>query len=196
LSVISLVISHPLLAQKEYSFTDNVAFEAETADLCSLATARMESRYGIREHLLQTISNVETGRWDAERQAYVSWPWTINVNGKGTHFATKEEAVAEVKRLQESGVTGIDVGCMQISLKYHQKAFRSLEEAFDPETNAAYSANFLLKLYKQRGSWQTAAMAYHSKQPSRGHVYRRKLLSRFEEIKVALLDKNEETTLF
>ena len=196
LLVISLVIIHPIQAQKDYTASTLVDTAAETSDVCVMVAAQMESKYGIKEHLLQTISSVETGRWDYKREEFVSWPWTINVNGRGYHFATKDEAVAEVKRLQAKGIKSIDVGCMQISLKYHGTEFASLEDAFDPQINAEYSAKFLSKLYQKRKDWQWAAMAYHSKIPSRGLRYKKKLLSRFEEIKVALLDKGENKTLF
>ena len=144
--VISLVITHPLKAQKEYKTNASTRIRADVTELCSLAAARMENKYGIKTHLLQTISSVETGRWDYNKEKFVSWPWTINANGKGKHFETKAEAVAEVKRLQAQGVKSIDVGCMQVSLKYHADAFKSVEEAFDPEKNVEYSAKFLKKL--------------------------------------------------
>ena len=85
---------------------------------------------------------------------------------------------------------------MQISLKYHGAAFDSIEDAFDPDTNVEYSAKFLSKLYARRGDWQKAAMAYHSKAPSRGLRYKNKLVSRFDQIKVAILERSENTTLF
>lgn len=168
----------------------------DTSEICSLSAARMEEKYDIREHLLQTISSVETGRWDNNRHDFVSWPWTINANGRGYHFKTKEEAVAKVKQLQAKGIKSIDVGCMQISLKYHGKAFKNIEEAFDPDKNVEYSAKFLTKLYKRRGNWQKAAMDYHSKVPSRGLRYKKRLLSRFEQIKVAVLETEKHATLF
>lgn len=196
LLVISLVIIHPIKAQKEYKANTVALMSADASELCSLTAARMEAKHGIKEHLLQTISSVETGRWDYNKEKFVSWPWTINANGRGRHFKTKADAVAEVKRLQAKGVKSIDVGCMQISLKYHGKAFQSVEEAFEPEKNVEYSAKFLKKLHKKSGNWQKAAMAYHSKVPSRGRNYKNKLLARFEQIKVALLDAGEKTTLF
>ena len=113
--VISLVITHPLKAQKEYETNTSALIKADETELCSLSAARMEEKYGIKAHLLQTISSVETGRWDYNKEKYVSWPWTINVNGIGRHFKTKNEAVAEVKRLQAKGVKSINVGRMQIS---------------------------------------------------------------------------------
>ena len=194
--VISLVITHPLKAQKDYKVNASTAIKANDADLCSLAAARMEEKYGIKTHLLQTISSVETGRWDYNKEKFVSWPWTINANGKGKHFDTKDEAIAEVKRLQADGVKSIDVGCMQISLKYHADAFESIEQAFEPETNVEYSAKFLKKLYEKRKDWQKAAMAYHSKVPSLGLKYKKKLVSRFEKIKLAFLESAQNTSLF
>lgn len=196
LLVISLVVVHPIKAQKEYvSYPDNIS-GIDTAQMCSVAAARMEEKYGIKEHLLQTISSVETGHWGDENGKFVSWPWTINANGTGYHFKTKAEAVAKVKSLQAKGITSIDVGCMQVSLKYHGTAFDSIEDALDPEINMEYSAKFLSKLYARRGDWQKAAMAYHSKAPSRGLRYKNRLVSRFEQIKVAVLERNENTTLF
>lgn len=196
LLVISLVISHPLKAHRNFKSPTLDVMAAKASEVCVLSASRMESKYGIKEHLLQTISSVETGRWDQNRQEAIAWPWTINVNGRGYHFDTKEEAVAEVRRLQSEGVRSIDVGCMQISLKYHMDAFASIEDAFDPETNVEYSARFLSKLYQNKKSWVGAAMAYHSKVPSRGQRYKNKLISRFEEIKLSLLDKNEDQSLF
>ena len=196
LLVISFVISHPIKAQKVYKKDAPAAISIDDAELCELAVHRMEEKYDIKENLLYTISSVETGRWDYEREKFISWPWSINVNGKGYRFNSKEEAIAEVKRLQAKGIKSIDVGCMQISLKYHKNAFKNIEEAFDPDTNVEYSAQFLKNLYDKRGSWQSAAMAYHSKVPSRGLRYKNKLISRFNEIKLAHFDNHETMTLF
>ena len=62
----------------------------------------------------------------------VVWPWTINVEGKGFHFKTKRDAIRFVKDQMTAGKESIDVGCMQINLKYHPDAFTSLDQAFSP----------------------------------------------------------------
>lgn len=190
-----LFVCHPLQASKNISNIARPKLQPATYDLCRLAAARMEDKYNIRENLLQTISSVETGRWDIADSAVVSWPWTVNAKGKGMHFETKEEAVAAVKQLQAEGVESIDVGCMQISLKYHQNAFQTIEDALDPEKNVEYSAQFLAKLYQSKKNWQSAAMAYHSKTPSRGQRYKVRLINRFEKIKLAFAD-NATASLF
>ena len=190
LFVVSLLICQPLQAHRSDTSGTSPKVQPAPAELCRLAAARMEEKYQIRANLLQTISSVETGRWDKQNKTIVAWPWTVNANGKGTHYETKEEALKAVRQLQKEGVTNIDVGCMQISLKYHKDAFENLEAALDPETNVEYSAKFLKKLYTKKKSWQKAAMAYHSSIPSRGQQYKNRLESRFEEIKLAYAGKD------
>ena len=193
--VISFAVIHPIKAQKEMIKGEKISI-LSPSDMCAVAVARMEKKYEIKDHLLETIASVETGVWNDEKQAFVSWPWSVNVHGKGYRFNSKEEAIDEVKRLQSSGIQSIDVGCMQISLKFHGNSFESLEDAFDPEKNVEYSAKFLKKLYQQKGSWQKAALAYHSKIPEYALKYKNRLLKRFEKIKVAFLDTSKEASLF
>lgn len=190
LFIVSLLLCHPLQAHRGNVDKQSQKIKPATAELCRLAAARMEEKYQIRENLLQTITSVETGRWDKENKTIVAWPWTVNANGKGTHYETKEEALKAIRKLQKEGVDNIDVGCMQISLKYHKDAFKNLEAALDPETNVEYSAKFLKKLYQKKKSWQKAAMAYHSGIPSRGEKYKNRLESRFEKIKLAYAGKD------
>ena len=164
--------------------------KVDDAYVCMQATAKIEQQYQIKKHLLTTISNVETGRYIESKKQTLAWPWTINAHGKGRYFATKEEAVRAVKKLQAQGVKSIDVGCMQINLAYHGDAFDSVEDALDPETNVAYGAKFLRNLYNQKRDWIKAAMAYHSKVPSKAQRYKRKLASAYEKVKLAQNDLN------
>ena len=194
--VISLVLAHPIKAQKEFKTNAHMSSEPKVSEVCALSVARMEEKYDIKDHLLETIASVETGVWANEDGKFVSWPWSINVNGKGYRFASKKEAVEKVKELQAQGIKSIDVGCMQISLKFHGDSFESVEQAFDPDVNVEYSAQFLKKLYNQKGDWQKAAMAYHSGIPEHARNYKSKLLKRFEKIKLAFLDYHQDISLF
>ena len=194
--VIFLGLAHPIKAQKEFDNKTKTEFEASDSEVCALSVARMEEKYALKAHLLETIASVESGVFNHESKQFVSWPWSVNVHGKGYRFATKEEAVQKVKELQAQGIKSIDVGCMQISLKFHGDSFESVEDALSPEKNVEYSAQFLKKLYHQKGDWQKAAMAYHSKIPSHGQKYKNKLLKRFEKIKVAFLDIHPSQSLF
>ena len=108
--------------------------------LCEAAIASAESAVSLPPRLLGAIAKVESGRPDATTGAIHPWPWTIDAEGQGQFFATKEQAIAAVRALQAQGVQSIDVGCMQVNLMHHPRAFASLDQAFDPTTNARYTA--------------------------------------------------------
>lgn len=144
--------------------------------LCSAETGRMEHHYGIPARLLDSISVVESGRYNRQAKATLAWPWTVTAEGEGKYFPTKAEAVAEVKKLKARGVKNIDVGCMQVNLHYHPDAFANLEDAFEPANNVAYAARFLKGLFGATNHWVTAASYYHSQTPSLAAAYRERLL--------------------
>lgn len=149
--------------------------EGAPPDLCRDAVIAAENLTGIPQHLMRAISLVESGIFMPEAGGRTAWPWTVMAQGRGRYFKTKEDAINAVRGLLRSGVTNIDVGCMQINLQYHALAFSSLEEAFDPVTNVAYSASFLLDLKHRHGSWDTAVRYYHSATPARNIPYRKKV---------------------
>jgi hypothetical protein len=143
--------------------------------LCRAAIAAAEAGQRIPDAFLSAIAKVESGR--QEDGMVVPWPWTINAEGAGSFFASKEDAIAAVRQLQARGVRSIDVGCLQVNLQQHPDAFTSLDEAFDPDANARYAARFLTTLFAQFGSWPLAAAAYHSQTPTVGAAYQKQVLA-------------------
>ena len=166
---------------------------ASDSSLCLAAAKEASADYGVNFDLLQTIAAVESGVWNEFHNAYVAWPWTVNAKGRGYYFKTKEEAIAAAKKFIASGITSIDVGCMQINMKFHGKAFSSLEDAMDPQQNVRYSAKFLRTLYSRNGNdWKQAAKNYHSGNSTEGTLYANRLSRRFEAYKVAGLSSGKE----
>jgi len=155
------------------------AFPAGTASLlpgqaCRAAIAAAEQRYGIPTGLLAAIGEVESGRTDPATGARLPWPWTVNAEGEGHFFDSKEAAIAWVRAALARGIQSIDTGCMQVNLYHHPDAFASLEAAFDPATNADYAARFLRSLHDgpAGGNWMIAAGYYHSQTPELAAPYR------------------------
>lgn len=170
-AVIAALLATPLTLAKP-------GFAANPGDdraVCARAIGAVERSSGTPLKLLDAISLVESGRWDAARQARFAWPWTISAAGKGRFFTTKRAAIAAVRRLRKHGVESIDVGCMQVNLYHHPAAFRDLDEAFDPMANVAYAARFLVRLRDTTRSWTRAVADYHSSERSRGGPYWRKV---------------------
>ncbi len=149
--------------------------------LCRAAIAAVEREAPIPAGLLQAIGRVESGRRDPSTGQFSPWPWTINVEGTGYFFQSREEAIAAVRQHQARGATSIDVGCMQINLRHHPQAFPGLNEAFDPLSNARYAARFLRSLWDTRQDWMRAAANYHSNTPEFADAYRARIAAAWPE---------------
>jgi len=136
---------------------------AEQSALCSAAIHTAEQRHGLPSGLLESIARAESGRPVKAMNDIRPWPWTINADGMGLFLDSKAAAVAWVTQ-QKSRRKFIDVGCMQVDLPFHPRAFASLEEAFDPAANADYAARYLSGLYRGEagGNWNLAVGLYHS----------------------------------
>lgn len=150
---------------------------ADAGLACRAAISAAEREAGIPPGLLQAIGRVESGRRDPATGQFAPWPWTINAEGRGMYFPSREAAIAEVRQLQARGVRVIDVGCMQVNLHFHPNAFPTLEQAFDPLTNARYAARFLTELRNASNDWARAAGHYHSHTPERAEPYRARVLA-------------------
>ena len=158
------------------------AAKADEALLCFQQTARQEKRNQIQTNLLSAIALVESGRHFQEYPTGIPWPWTVTAQGKGVFYPSKEQAVQAVKDLQKQGIENIDVGCMQINLKYHPEAFNNVEDALDPFYNVSYAASFLKRNYQETNSWGQAATQYHSKTPHKAFKYEDKLLEAWKRL--------------
>jgi hypothetical protein len=119
---------------------------------CDRAARDAESDYGLPPGVLLAIGSVESGRW----------PWTANVDGAAEHYQSKTEALIGLTRVRTPKPGDVDVGCFQVSLKYHPSAFASMADALDPVANAHYAARFLHELHDKFGDWDRAIGAYHS----------------------------------
>ena len=153
-------------------FAHDAAAQIEVPEECLRALQTYERSYQIPQGLTTAISLAEAGRPMGPNGRRLPWPWTININGQGRFFDTKEQAVAEARKQLDAGQRSIDVGCMQVNLMHHPDAFADLGSAFDPDSNASYGAKFLSSLREETRSWARAVERYHSADPDRGRGYR------------------------
>jgi hypothetical protein len=147
--------------------------EQQQSDLCAAAVQKAEQQYGTPPGLLNAIAKAESGRRIDGASTLQPWPWTLNADGQGLFFATKEQAVAGILKALTHGSLYTDIGCMQVDLQFHPKAFHTLEEALDPVANADYAARFLVGLHEATGgNWFAAVGLYHSRSPELARLYR------------------------
>jgi hypothetical protein len=157
--------------------------------MCEAAIASAEAATKLPARVLTAIALRESGRLDPDTGRWRPWPWTINVEGIGHFYDTKEEAIAAVQSIQAAGEPSVDVGCMQVNLMHHPYAFATLDDAFDPAHNAAYAGRFLMELFASSGDWGTAIAAYHSRTPGVGEPYRDQVVATWNPTDPAVLAK-------
>ncbi|NKB44850.1 MAG: tetratricopeptide repeat protein [Alphaproteobacteria bacterium] len=181
LSGVAGALSFAIFALSDTSATAQSIGSAADALVCQRNVQSNERLQRIPQGLLAAISLVESGRGVGPGGSTVAWPWTINAAGEGQYFDTKEEAIAATRQLIEDGLRSIDIGCMQINLRYHPDAFASIEQAFDPARNVAYGASYLRQLHRLQGSWPKAVERYHSSEDGRRAEYREKVISTWRD---------------
>ncbi len=141
---------------------------------CEKLARKAEEKYQLPKNILLSIARVESGYGKVEGITR-SWPWTLNAGGNSGYFETKKDALKDLKTKLKRGVRNVDLGCMQINYKWHNKFFKSVNQMMDPSINVDYGARFLKRLYQRHGSWDKAIKYYHSKNSKYNKPYLRKV---------------------
>ena len=132
----------------------------DPSGVCIREILKAQLRHQIPGNLLLGIGLQEAGMM--HKGELTVWPWVANAEGEGRFFDNPGAAASWVRARQAGGVASIDVGCMQVNLRWHPDAFETLDHGLDPETNVDYAARLLLSLYERTGDWTEAAGRYHS----------------------------------
>ena len=177
----TLFVLLPLLAPCRTMADPGLAPSSAASQMCRQAIGAAERAHGIPSHLLAAIARVESGRKEPASGTFNPWPWTINMDGQGSFYDNKTQAVAVAVSMRARATKSVDVGCMQISLTYHPAAFASMEAAFDPASNAEYGARFLVQLFEKTNSWPKAVALYHSATVDIGLEYQRRVYAAWPE---------------
>lgn len=155
---------------------------AQTADFgasadCPTLISQAEARRNIPRGLLMAIAMTESG--DKGRPS----PFAMNIAGRSYFASSGQEMANIISANWQRGVTSIDVGCMQINLKYHGAKFSRLTDLLNSPTNIEYGAGYLVSLAVESGSWKDAVMSYHNKKnPSRRSWYGCKVWNNYLKI--------------
>ena len=137
---------------------------------CEKVIETIEDLTDIPKNLLLSIGKSESGRI-LKNNKHVIWPWTVNHAGKSLFFDTKNQMQKYVLKYVKIQDYNLDVGCMQINLKWHKNNFKKISDMFAVEPNVSYAASFLLQLKNKHGSWDKAIKHYHSTDPKKNKPY-------------------------
>lgn len=176
-TVISLLATVPAYASGTETGTD-------PSLICDAAAMLAARETGVPLSVLKAISLTETGRKRAGKMR--PWPWTVNMEGKGVWFDSPDELTTYVETHHARGARSYDVGCFQLNYKWHGQNFTSLQEMMEPRANALYAARFLQDLYAEKGNWNDAAGAYHSRTKKYADRYKK----RFDQYRSTLLHED------
>ena len=149
---------------------DTYASTQKKNESCEKVIETIEDLTDIPKNLLLSIGKSESGRI-LKNNKHVIWPWTVNHAGKSLFFDTKKQMKKYVLENVEKKDFNLDVGCMQINLKWHKNNFKKISDMFAVEPNVSYAASFLLQLKNKHGSWDKAIKHYHSSDPKKNKPY-------------------------
>jgi len=147
---------------------------------------------GVPTSVLYGIAVQESGmRW--EDGTFRPWPWTLNLNSsarlpgkKGKlvfvkagqrRFRTREETEAALSALVRQGFSNVDVGLMQVNLRWHRQRVSNPLQLLDPKQNLVVAAVILRENGGRAESLMAAVGQYHSMQPERGRRYSGRVLA-------------------
>lgn len=131
--------------------------------VCEQAITAAEKQYNLPPYILHAIAITESG---VKGRPY---PYAMNIKGRAYYASSAQEMYNIVA--QHGAQSSIDVGCVQVNLKWHGKRFPNWAALLDPNTNAQYAAFHLTELFREFGSWNAAVSAYHSRTAWRGVNY-------------------------
>ena len=142
---------------------------------CEVIIKKIESLTDIPSGLLLGIGKAESGR--IKNDEIVIWPWTINHAGKSLFFDNKNQMKRYLLKRVKKGDNNLDVGCMQINLKWHKHNFKNIKDMIAIEPNVSYAASFLIQLKGKYGTWEKAIKHYHSSDPIKNKPYLNKVVN-------------------
>ena len=110
--------------------------------------------------LLYAVALGESGR--QVRGVWTAWPWTLNIEGKGYFFKSRQE-VFDAFMVAISDGRSVDVGPMQLNWHWKYQYLHSPWLATDPTFNISVACRILRSHYENNPSagWFEAAGRYH-----------------------------------
>lgn len=96
---------------------------------------------GLDPYILYAVALVESAKVD--HRLATPWPWALNSQGRPVIPSSRLEAREILSDAMAKGIRAIDVGLMQVNIRWHGHRVRSPEELLDPEINIRVGADVL-----------------------------------------------------
>lgn len=101
-------------------------------------------QHQIDPYILYAVALVESRKNDEQHQV-TPWPWAINNAGKSFIPINQKAAEALLNKMLAEGRHNVDVGMMQVNLRWHGHRVAKPEHLLDPMINLEIGAELLAK---------------------------------------------------
>ena len=106
-------------------FSETAFSKLNYSNTCQNEINIIEKQIDIPKGLLTAIGKTESGRFKDNKNVVI-WPWTINTGKKSLFFDNKLQMKNFVLNEIKKENYNLDVGCMQINLKWHGSKFKNI----------------------------------------------------------------------
>ena len=147
---------------------------AAAFDLTGTAWAEAAAPHRLDPALLYAIALMESGR--PRDGGLAPWPWTLWLPGRGGVFLASRDQALDT--LQANSGMPVDIGLMQVNLRWHGHRVGRPEELLEPRRNLEIAADILAEaLATAPGDLELGIGRYHSPTEARARSYGRTVLT-------------------
>ena len=148
-----------------------------------LGYQQVADAYDLPPEVLYAVALTESARQVDSTGNVRPWPWTLNVQGRGHFFDSRQEAEAALQEHFDAGRRSIDIGLMQVNWRYHRQRLGSPQLALDPYHNLRVAAEILHHCHQSRQDWWAAVGCYHApNSPQRADRYRARVRAHWQRL--------------
>lgn len=110
-------------------------------DLRHTHWSQIADRYGLDPYVLYAVALTESAR--IRNDFAQPWVWALNREGKSLYPESAAEALHQIRHQLKAGNRNIDIGLMQVNLRWHRHRVGRIEDLLDPATNLELGAQIL-----------------------------------------------------
>jgi hypothetical protein len=156
---------------------------AANAQTIPAGYVQIANQYEIPPVLLYAVALTESGQSSLSGGQFRPWPWTLNINGEGHYFPSRQAAWQALQTSVVGSNNSVDIGLMQISWRYHRAALGSAWQALDPYHNLTVAAAILRDCQEENTCWIERVGCYHAPNDSvRAKRYARRVKVHWEQL--------------
>lgn len=117
---------------------------------------------GVPAPLLYAVALTESGQSSLSQSHWRPWPWTLNISGRGTYYASRYAAWLALQRALGDEEISVDIGLMQVNWRYHHQALGTPWQSLDPYHNLRVGAAILKRCHSPDVGWWDSVGCYHA----------------------------------